>query len=106
MAHRSQKMWPGIERQRGEDVASGQMVLEGCALGSRQRAGGSTMKVANEVALAIPDHTVSEDEIMHPPTYVDRVNLDETQVIECSPDTGRRRIEQDGAAMKTASVER
>src|SRR5437879_1854876 len=105
MAHRSQKMWPGSERQRSENIASGQMMLEGCALGSRQWAGDGTMKVANEVALAIPGDAISEDEIMHPATDVDGVNLDKTEVSERSPDTERRRAEQDSPAVKAASVE-
>jgi hypothetical protein len=31
-AHGCQQIWPGVERQRGKDIAAGQMVLEGGAL--------------------------------------------------------------------------
>src|SRR6266550_1431818 len=51
--HRREQIWPGIEGQGGEDVAVRQMVLEGGALGSRQRVCCVTVQMAHEVALAI-----------------------------------------------------
>jgi len=104
--HRSQEIWPGIERQRREDVGAGQMVLESGALGRRQRTGRGAMKMADEVAFAIPGHAVAEDEVVHPAADVDRVNLGETMVSECGIDTGSRCIEQKRAAVEAAGIER
>jgi len=104
--HRSQEIWPGIERQRREDVGAGQMVLESGALGRWQRAGRAAMKMADEVAFAIPGHAVAEDEVVHPAADVDRVNLGETMVSECGIDTGSRCIEQKRAAVEAAGIER
>ena len=52
------------------------------------------MKVANEVALAVAGHAVAEDEIVHPATDIDRINLNETEMIKGGGDVGDKRIEQ------------
>ena len=64
------------------------------------------MKMANEIPLAISGHAVAEDEIVHSATDVDRINLNETEVINGGSDIGHRRIKQQGAAMKTPGIER
>jgi len=82
------------------------MVLEGAALGSRQRACGVPVQVAHEAALAISGDAVAEDEVVHPATDVDWVDLNEPVVSECSREAGRRGIEEKRATVKAAGVER
>ncbi|SRR6266436_4445261 len=92
-AHRGQQMWPGVERHCGKDVTAGQMMLESVALGGCQWGSRTAMKVANEVALAIACYAVAEDEVVHSPTDIDRINLNETEATERGRDTGDRRIQ-------------
>src|SRR5438876_11013256 len=63
--HRREQIWPGVEGQGGEDVAAGQMMLEGAALGSVQRACCVTVQVAHEVALAITGDAIAEAAVVH-----------------------------------------
>ena len=50
--------------------------------------------MANEVALAIAGHAVAENEIVHSTTDIDRINLNETEMIKGGGDVGDKRIEQ------------
>jgi hypothetical protein len=72
-------MWPGIERQRCQHVAVGQMMLESGALLGWQR-NGSAMQVAKEVIFAVANNPVAKNQIMHPAADIDRVNLNKTKV--------------------------
>ena len=57
------------------------------------------MQVAHEVALAITGDAIAEDEIVHPATDVDWVDLNEAMVSEYSREAGRRGIEEKRAAL-------
>ena len=106
MSHCREKMWPGIERQRCQHVAVGQMMLESGTPRRVQRAGWRAMQMANEVALTVTGHAVAEDVVVHPATNVDRVHLNEALVGKRRVNAGHRLIEQQGAPVKAARVER
>jgi len=106
MTHGRKEVRPGIERERCEDVAARQMMLENSALGGRQRAGGWTMQVAQQVALAISSHAIAQDEIVHPSANVDRIDLNKPAMRQCGGDIGRGGIEEQSTAMKAAGIER
>src|SRR5689334_4507684 len=98
-------MRPGIQSKRGQDVAMGQMVLEARALCGRQRNRSSTVNMPNEPALGIAGHAGAQDEVVHPATDINGINLDETQALDDSSDTGHGLVQQQGTAMKPASLE-
>jgi hypothetical protein len=62
------------------------------------------MEKLNEIALAITGHAIAQDQVMHAPTYIDWIDLDEAVVIKGSSEAGCRRVKQYGTPMKTARI--
>ena len=63
------------------------------------------MKMVNEIALAIAGHAVAQDKIMHSATDINRINLNEAEMIKRGGNTGHGRIQQHRTAMKTSGIE-
>jgi hypothetical protein len=78
------------------------MVLERRAPGRRQRRG-LAVQVAHEAALAVVAHAVAQDEIVHAPADVDRVDLDVAVMSERCGYARKGLIEAEGAPQKSAS---
>ena len=78
--------------------------MEGITLGSRARASSQPMKVQAKITLSIPGHTVAENKIVHPATHVDRIDLNETMMLNRGLHARHRRIEQQSAPMETARI--
>src|SRR4051812_13944290 len=97
--HCRQQIGPSIERQRGENIAARQMMLERGALASRQRAGLPAMQMPKQVAFPIIRHTVAKNKILHAPADVDWVQLNEAMMSERRSNLGHRRIQQNRSAM-------
>ena len=105
LTHGREQVRPGLERQRGEDVTAGQMMLEGGALDGRALSCRIAVKVAAKVAFAIPGDTVAQNEVMHPPAHVDGIHLNESVVSQRRAEAGRGRIEQQCPAVKSPGLE-
>src|SRR5436309_2728189 len=94
LPHRRQQMRPGPKFQRGENVAVGQMVLEDFAFIRRQRPFQRTVEITDEVTLTIPCYSITEDQIMHPPAHINRIDLNETVMRQRSADFRYAIVEQ------------
>src|SRR5439155_23017716 len=105
LPHRCQQIGPGIQRQRRQNIAVRQMMLEGPALGSSQPARWLPMQIIIEVPLAIVCHTVAKNEILHSATNIDWIDLNKPVMIQCRTDADSRLIEQQSAPMKSPRIE-
>lgn len=97
-------MRPGIERQGGQHVCVRKVVLKG---GSLCRSDGSAidaMEMTHEVILPVIAHAIPKNQIMHPPAYVDRIDLNKTKMSQSRSYVGQRRIEKQRAAVKTPGI--
>jgi hypothetical protein len=63
------------------------------------------MEESSQITLRIPGDAVAEDEVVHPATHVDGIDLHEAEAGEGVADAGHRRIEQQRAAVKPAGIE-
>lgn len=91
-------MRPGLGRKGHEDAGVRNVVLEAGA------SGGVHERV--QAALAVVPDTVAEDEVVHAPGDIDRVDLDVVVVGEGGGDAGCWRVEQQGAAHEPAGGDR
>src|SRR6187402_858477 len=99
-------MRPGGEGKGDEDGRGvGRVVFEGGALRGGER-GGVAMEVAHQRALAVVEHAVAKDEIMHAPADIDRVDLDVAVMRDGGGDVGEGRVETGRQAGEAAGGER
>src|SRR5687768_15481381 len=95
-------MRPCLERKRREDPGAGHMVFKTAALLRRQRVF-LAMKKTHQVAFTIFRDAISQDEIVHPPANVERIDLNISVVQQRSLDVAMRLIEAEHVTDKPTS---
>ena len=85
-----------------DEIARGGLVMFKC----EARLGGERLifavNVAHQIAFAIVGHAVAQDQIVHAPADIDRVDLHESVVIKRGGDIGSGLIEKQGPLHKPA----
>jgi hypothetical protein len=91
--HRVEQVRPGVGREDDENAGGWQVVFKGETLRGGQR-GVGPVHVPHQVAHAVTGDAVAQDEVVHAPADIDRIDLHVPVVAERRVDPGRGRIKQ------------
>jgi hypothetical protein len=83
--HRAGQMRPGLEWKSDQNPAVRHVMLERAPL-RRGKRSGVAVQVAHQVALAIAGDAIAQNQVVHPPADIERIDLDVPMPVEGGTD--------------------